>query len=149
MPILPIYNFRQQFPNLYCILKMFQWLWLFNCTLSASIARPSLRPKNPDTGPVWWYLKTQKSQAIKKNNLEWVCCLVCVCDKNNKLTFSLVCHHNPSSWINVSYQKGRKEVLFSCWTSCGCWQRENELLGLVASGKNNVKSQENVTRLCH
>lgn len=26
-------------------------------TLSARMARLSLRAKNPDTGPVWWYLK--------------------------------------------------------------------------------------------
>lgn len=28
-----------------------------NLTVSARIARLSLRAKNPDTGPVWWYLK--------------------------------------------------------------------------------------------
>lgn len=63
-------------------------------------------------------------------------------DKNSKLAFWLVCHHNPSSWINMSYQKGRKGVLFSCWTSCGCQRKkENVLLSLVTLRRKMLENR--------
>lgn len=124
-----------------------------NCkpfTLSARIARLSLRAKNPDTGPVWWYLK-HRADLIKCHSntkpqfyrLTWVfqstknperfwplsnrssttpvgtrsTWLLVGC---SRLTVWQVCHHNPSSWTNVSCRRGRILVWFSCWTSCGC-----------------------------